>query len=105
MVPLHWLRMHGLRHLFVFVFLPISGYLISLLGKSLKKKLAQNLAIALHALNNNGLATAAGIALDYYDKYYETHLEKNKSRIQQTFHFEKMDIDLISNKLLQKATV
>lgn len=67
----------------------------------LKKKLAQNLAIALEALDNDDLETAARIALGYYDKYYNKHLKRNESRIFRTIYFDNMDFEGICNELLE----
>jgi tRNA 2-selenouridine synthase len=68
--------------------------------EKLKKRLAQHLAVALEALNNGDIATAAEIALDYYDKFYNKHLVKNKNRIFKTIDFEEMDFDKICEELL-----
>lgn len=65
----------------------------------LKKKLAQNLAIALEALENDDLETAATIALNYYDKYYNKHLGKNENRIIHKIELKEMDFDLICTEL------
>ena len=72
--------------------------------QKLRKKLAQHLATALEALDNNDLETAAGIALDYYDKFYNKHLAKNKDRIFKTIDFEEMDFDEISDELLKTSS-
>ena len=68
--------------------------------QKLKKKLAQHLNIALEAIEEDDLGKAASIALDYYDKYYNKHLQKNKDRIQYTLSFEEMDFELFCQKLL-----
>jgi tRNA 2-selenouridine synthase len=68
--------------------------------EKLKKRLAQHLAVALEALENGDIETAAEIALDYYDKFYDKHLVKNKDRIFKTIHFEEMDFDKICEELL-----
>lgn len=72
--------------------------------EKLKKKLAQNLAIAKEALENNDLELAANIALDYYDKYYNRHLEKNKNRIKEILQFEEMDFNFMCDEL-QKLNI
>ena len=72
---------------------------LALSFQKLKKRLAQHLPVALDALDNNDLETAAGIALDYYDKYYNKHLEKNKERIFKTIYSETMDFNVICDEL------
>lgn len=69
--------------------------------KKLKKKLAQNLPLALEALEQEDMKKAARIALDYYDRYYEKHLEINKNRILRTLEFEEMEFSVICDELLQ----
>lgn len=69
--------------------------------QKIKKKLAQHLNTALEALDNDDLETAAKIALDYYDKYYNKHLLKNKGRIFKTVQLDIMDFNEICDELLK----
>ena len=52
-----------------------------------------------NCIENNELESAANIALDYYDKYYNKHLKKNQDRIKEVLEFEEMNFELMCDEL------